>query len=70
MERETVTIELQRFRTAQLAELYGENERTFRRMLEKFKYKLGPKDGYKWSIEQVIMIIEHLDYPNVKIKSY
>ena len=50
--------ELRDLTTAELADLYGRPQRSFREWIRQHKDKIGEKTGRWWSVNQVIIILK------------
>ena len=50
-----------------LAELYGISYKTLYKWLKPFRDELGKKQGYYYTIPQVKIIFEKLDYPTLSV---
>ena len=56
--REERKIVVQRYSTTELAPLLGRSPRGLRREIAKVKHRYGPREGQKWSPDQLRMILD------------
>lgn len=52
------------YTTSELVELYGVNEKTFRKWLRPFNEEIGRKNGAYFTCRQVKVIFDKLDVPH------
>lgn len=63
--KQMAALQIRPYTTKELAGLYDVDWRTFQTWLTPFLEQLGEKRGKFWSIPQVKIIFEKLDYPSL-----
>lgn len=59
----TIKIVIKPYTNAELAPMFNASDRTFRRDIAKIKHHLGERNGHRWNVKQVEMIMELLGRP-------
>ncbi len=62
--QEYKVIKIRRYKLIELAEIYEVDRKTFRGWLDKFKTKLGEREGHFYTIPQVQLIFSQLKLPS------
>lgn len=60
-------IHVKPYSTVELARLYGESVKTFRKWIQLFENEIGCKRGRFYSVRQVKLIFAELDVPHVTL---
>lgn len=61
-------IRLRQYHNKELPELVGTTKWNLNRDLRPHRKKLGPRNGYRWTFEQVIKILEIFAIPYMIVK--